>query len=123
MNLSTFFDQNGAAIIIAAFGALPGTVGAIFTFIINRRTLENRRLAATGREITDGKIDGVQATVDNGYHAVLVKAADVGATIAVEKVKELAPALVAATGYEGPNRRVEDKGPPEGVKERRDGVS
>ncbi len=138
--IGTFFEQNGAAIIIAAFGALPPTVNIILTYIGNKRTLENRVVATTGRVETDKKIDTVQAAVENGYHAAVAVAADVAATKVldraeivgtkvvekaevaaaglVEKAKEVATAMVAGE-YIGPNRRTEDKGPPPGIGDRR----
>ncbi len=126
MTIGTFFDQNGAAIIIAGFGAVPATVNIILTWISNQRatknmqvTLENRKIAISGRVGTDAKIANVQEAVENGYHTAVAVAADAAATKVVEKAKEVAAVLAGTAVYTGPERREEDKGPPDGIEERR----
>ena len=118
MTIGEFFQQNGAAIIIASIGALPSCISAIGVIVNNKRSLENRKLAESGREVTDGKVQEVKVAVENGYHAAVAVAADVAATKVIEKAKEVADVL-AHNAYTGPERRREDKGPPEDIERRK----
>jgi hypothetical protein len=99
MTIGEFFQQNGAAIIIAGFGAVPATVNIVLTWISNQKAtenkqvaLENRRVAVTGRQETEAKIDNMQnnvtatkEAVENGYHTAVAIAADVAATKVIER--------------------------------------
>lgn len=81
--LESFFEHNAGALI----AAIPATIFSVAAFLTSLdgmlNTRRNRRIAATGREVTDRKIESVREDLKNG----------VGTAIAVKAVEHIVPAL------------------------------
>lgn len=92
---------------------LPAIIAAIFTGMVYLRQSANRRVAVQANAAITNKIETVRTTVENGYSAAVLKAADVAAAKIVDKADEVAAKLAAihTATYDGPDRRQPEKTP------------